>query len=79
MAVEDESIFKIKLPKLFKKSNKEESEDGSTTLARARINIKKNEKDPAQKTYVDLGPFKVYKKKGVTANTSNLNESKEGL
>ena len=79
LAVEDESIFKIKLPKLFRKSDKEEPTNESTILARANIKFNKKDKDPDQKTYVDLGPFKVYKKKGVTANASNLNESEEGL
>lgn len=79
LAAEDENIFKIKLPKLFRQNDKEASKDESTTLARAKIRFKKKDKDPDQKTYVDLGPFKVYKKKGVTANASNLNESKDGL
>ena len=79
LAAEDENIFKIKLPKLFRKNDKKDSEDGSTSVASAKINFKKKDKDPDQKTYVDLGPFKVYKKKGVSANASNLNESKDGL
>ena len=76
---EEENVFKIKLPKLFKRSDKEESKEEPTTLARAKISFSKKNKNPDQKTYVDLGPFKVYKKKGISANASNLNESKEGL
>lgn len=78
LIAEDENIFKIKLPKLFKQSNKENSEDESTALARAKINFNKKDKDPDKKTYVDVGPFKVYKKKGVSV-ASNINEGKEGL
>lgn len=79
IAVEDDNVFKIKLPKLFKKSNKEKSKNESSSIASAKFEIKKKKNNPDQKTYVDLGPFKVYKKKGVTADLSNLNESKEGL
>ena len=79
LAAEDESVFKIKLPKLFRQSDKKDSEDGSTTMAKAKINFKKKDKDPNQKTYVDIGPFKVYKKKGVSADASNSAGSGNGL
>ena len=79
LAADDENIFKIKLPKLFRKSDKEEPTNQPTILARANIKFKKKDKDPDQKTYVDIGPFKVYKKKGVSADAANLNESKDGL
>ena len=79
LASEDENIFKIKLPKLFRKSDKKDPQNGSTTMARANIKIKKKEEAPDQKTFVDVGPFKVYKKKGVTADASKLSESENGL
>ena len=79
LTAEDENIFKIKLPKLFRQSDKKDSDEGSSTLARAKINFKKKDKDPDQKTYVDVGPFKIYKKKGVSANASNSAGSGNGL
>ena len=77
--VEDGSILKIKLPKLFKRKSDSVNDDGSETLAKAKIKFSKNKKNPNRVNYVDLGPFKVYKKKGVSANASDSVGSGGGM
>lgn len=75
----EDPIFKIKLPKIFNKHNKVDSNSETTTVAKANVSFKKKEKNSGQKTYVDIGPLKVYKKKGVIADASKFTESENGL
>lgn len=70
------SIIKIKIPKLFKRKSDSLNDDESTTLARAKIKFSKSKKIPNRVNYVDLGPLKVYKKKSITASSSNLERNK---
>ena len=58
--VNDETIFKLKFPKLLKKGKIVNIEHESNILARVNYNQKKEKR---KKTYVSIGPLKVYKTK----------------
>jgi hypothetical protein len=74
-----ESVIKIKLPKLFRSKSNGKTESESGELARMKIKINKKTKEPNRVNYVDLGPFKVYKKKHISANASELSGDEMGM